>query len=74
MTHDTIGTGHDAWWAGDAVDDPVAGKLSSHVGPKYLISFGLAVIALAMWHSTSLAPDADFNFFSWARLYQTISR
>jgi DHA2 family multidrug resistance protein len=25
-----------------------------------------------MWHSTSLAPDADFNFFSWARAYQTI--
>ncbi len=49
-------------------------KLSSHVGPKYLITFGLAVIALAMWHSTSLGPDADFNFFSWARLYQTISR
>jgi MFS transporter, DHA2 family, multidrug resistance protein len=51
---------------------PVAGKLSSYVGPKYLISFGLAVVALAMWHSTSLAPNADFNFFSWARVYQTI--
>jgi len=25
-----------------------------------------------MWHSTSLAPNADFNFFSWARVYQTI--
>jgi DHA2 family multidrug resistance protein len=32
----------------------------------------LAVVALAMWHSTSLAPNADFNFFSWARVYQTI--
>jgi DHA2 family multidrug resistance protein len=51
---------------------PVVGRLSSYVEPKYLISFGLAMVALAMWHSTSLAPDADFNFFSWARAYQTI--
>jgi DHA2 family multidrug resistance protein len=51
---------------------PVVGKLSSYIGPKYLISSGLAIVALAMWHSTSLAPDADFNFFSWARAYQTI--
>jgi DHA2 family multidrug resistance protein len=51
---------------------PVVGKLSSYVAPKYLLSFGLAIVALAMWHSTSLAPDADFNFFSWARVYQTI--
>src|SRR3977135_1534849 len=51
---------------------PVAGKLSSYVGPKYLISLGLAMVALAMWHSTSLAPDTDFNFFSWARVYQTV--
>jgi MFS transporter, DHA2 family, multidrug resistance protein len=51
---------------------PVVGRLSSYVEPKYLISFGLAMVALAMWHSTSLAPDADFNFLSWARAYQTI--
>ena len=51
---------------------PVVGKLSSYVAPKYLICFGLTVVALAMWHSTSLAPNADFNFFSWARVYQTI--
>jgi DHA2 family multidrug resistance protein len=51
---------------------PLVGKLSSYVEPKYLISFGLAMVALAMWHSASLAPDADFHFFSWARAYQTI--
>jgi DHA2 family multidrug resistance protein len=51
---------------------PVAGKLSSYVAPKNLICFGLAIIALAMWHSTSLAPGADFSFFFWARVYQTI--
>jgi DHA2 family multidrug resistance protein len=51
---------------------PVVGKLSSYVAPKYLICLGLTVVALAMWHSTSLAPDADFNFFSWARAFQTV--
>jgi DHA2 family multidrug resistance protein len=51
---------------------PVVGKLSSYVAPKYLICFGLTVVALAMWHSTSLAPGADFNYFAWARAYQTI--
>ena len=51
---------------------PVVGKLSSYVAPRYLICLGLTVVALAMWHSTSLAPDADFNFFSWARAFQTV--
>src|SRR5262249_15060672 len=26
----------------------------------------------AMWHLTSLPPDASFDFFSWARAYQMI--
>jgi DHA2 family multidrug resistance protein len=51
---------------------PVVGKLSSYVAPKYLICVGLAIVALAMWHSAALAPAADFNFFAWARVYQTI--
>jgi MFS transporter, DHA2 family, multidrug resistance protein len=51
---------------------PVVGKLSSYVAPKYLLSFGLAIVALAMWHSTSLAPETEFAFFSWARVYQTM--
>jgi MFS transporter, DHA2 family, multidrug resistance protein len=51
---------------------PVAGKLSSYVASKYLICTGLVIVALAMWHSTSLSPDADFSFFAWARAYQTI--
>ena len=25
-----------------------------------------------MWHMTALAPNADFSFFAWARIYQTI--
>ena len=30
------------------------------------------IVVLAMWHSTSLSPQADFAFFSWARVFQTV--
>ncbi len=51
---------------------PVVGYLASHVAPKYLIGAGMTVVALAMWHMMSLTPDADFSFFAWARVYQTV--
>jgi DHA2 family multidrug resistance protein len=50
---------------------PVSGFLSNVIQPKYLIAFGMAVIALGMWHMTSLPPDADFRFFAWGRAFQT---
>jgi len=51
---------------------PLVGMLSTYVPPKYLISLGLVIVALAMWHSTLLAPNVNFSFFAWARVYQTI--
>ena len=51
---------------------PMAGAVANWVQPKYLIALGMAVIALAMWHMTSLAPEATFSFFAWARVYQMI--
>ena len=51
---------------------PVVGFLSNRVALKYLIGFGLTLIALSMWHLTSLSPDANFGFFAWARVYQTV--
>jgi len=51
---------------------PVVGLTASYVRPKYLISFGMAVVAVSMWHMMSLSSDADFSFFAWARVYQTI--
>jgi MFS transporter, DHA2 family, multidrug resistance protein len=51
---------------------PVGGFLSSRVAPKYLIGCGLTLVALSMWHLTSLSPDANFGFFAWARIYQTV--
>jgi DHA2 family multidrug resistance protein len=49
---------------------PISGFLSNVVQPKYLIAFGMAMIALSMWHMTSLPPDASFGFFAWARVFQ----
>jgi len=34
---------------------------------------GLLGIALSMWYSTSLPPDASFDYFAWVRVYQTVA-
>jgi DHA2 family multidrug resistance protein len=36
------------------------------------MAIGLATIALAMWYSTSLTPDASFGYFVTMRIFQTI--
>ena len=51
---------------------PIAGLVTGRFQPKYLIVLGLSGIALSMWYSTSLTPDASFDYFSWVRIYQTI--
>jgi len=51
---------------------PIAGQVSSRFQPKYLMVLGLTGIALSMWYSTSLTPDASFDYFGWVRVYQTI--
>lgn len=51
---------------------PVAGAVANIVQPKYLIAFGMAAIALAMWHMTSLDGAANFGFFAWGRVFQMI--
>lgn len=51
---------------------PTVGAIANWVRPKYLIAFGMAAIALAMWHMTSLNPDASFGYFASARVYQMI--
>ena len=40
--------------------------------PKYMMAIGFAIIALAMWYSTSLTPDASFGYFATMRVFQTI--
>jgi DHA2 family multidrug resistance protein len=51
---------------------PIAGQISGRFQPKYLIAAGLGAIALAMWYTTNLVPDASFSFFSWTRVFQMI--
>jgi DHA2 family multidrug resistance protein len=51
---------------------PFAGAISGRLPPKYLIAFGMAVVALAMWHMTLLSPNVSFDFFTWARVFQMV--
>jgi DHA2 family multidrug resistance protein len=51
---------------------PVVAQLSKYMQPKYLMAFGMFVVALSMWHATSLSPDASFDYFAWLRIFQTI--
>jgi DHA2 family multidrug resistance protein len=50
----------------------VVAQLSKYMQPKYLMAFGMLVVALSMWHATSLSPDASFDYFAWLRIFQTI--
>jgi DHA2 family multidrug resistance protein len=51
---------------------PVAGAVTGKFQPKYLMVIGLSGIALSMWYSTSLTPDASFDYFGWVRVYQMV--
>jgi MFS transporter, DHA2 family, multidrug resistance protein len=51
---------------------PAAGAIAGRIQPKYLITFGMIVIAFSMWHMTALSPTSSFDFFAWARVYQMI--
>jgi DHA2 family multidrug resistance protein len=51
---------------------PIAGRISGLMQPKYWMAIGFGMIAIAMWHSTSLPPDASFWFFAKIRIWQTI--
>ena len=52
---------------------PIAGQVTGRFQPKYLMVLGLLGIALSMWYSTSLTPDASFDYFAWVRVYQTVA-
>ncbi|NEL42744.1 MAG: multidrug efflux MFS transporter, partial [Xanthomonas perforans] len=47
----------------------VVGRLTNAVQPKYLIALGAAIVAGAMYDLTRLAPDLNFGFFVWSRVY-----
>ncbi|HXW50256.1 MAG TPA: DHA2 family efflux MFS transporter permease subunit [Xanthobacteraceae bacterium] len=51
---------------------PIAGQVTGRFQSKYLMVLGLTGIVLSMWYSTSLTPDASFDYFGWVRVYQTV--
>jgi len=51
---------------------PLAGQLIPRMEPKYWMAIGFTIIALAMWYSTSLVPDASFGYFAMVRVFQTV--
>jgi MFS transporter, DHA2 family, multidrug resistance protein len=51
---------------------PLAGQVTNWLQPKVLIAFGMGMIALAMWHLTSLDANVGFSWFAWARIYQMV--
>ena len=51
---------------------PIAGQVTGLMQPKYWMAIGFAMIAGAMWYSTSLPPDASFGFFVKIRILQTL--
>jgi len=51
----------------------MVGRIAGHVQPKYMMAFGMAVIALSMWYSTGLEPGADFGFFVRLRIFQMVA-
>ncbi len=51
---------------------PIAGLVTGLMQPKYWIAIGLGTVALAMWYSTNLTPDATFWFFATVRILQVI--
>ncbi|OPY98603.1 EmrB/QacA family drug resistance transporter [Bradyrhizobium sacchari] len=48
---------------------PVVGRLVSAVQPKYLIMFGAAIVAFAMWHLTGLTGDITYGYAALSRIF-----
>jgi DHA2 family multidrug resistance protein len=73
--------GYTATWAGLALMPgglvmlllmPVSSRLTNMMQPKYLIMGGMALVAMGLWHFTTLSPDADFRYFAWSRVFQMV--
>jgi DHA2 family multidrug resistance protein len=48
----------------------IAGSVSGHVQPRYLMAGAMMTIAVAMYHFTALTPHANFGWFALARVLQ----
>lgn len=52
---------------------PASGQITKYVQPKVVIAVALLILSLALWHMTNLAPEANFQYFAWSRVYQTVA-
>jgi len=52
---------------------PFAGAIGNYVRPKYMMATGMFVAGLALLYSTSINGAANFSFFSFARVLQTLA-
>jgi DHA2 family multidrug resistance protein len=50
----------------------LAGRLSGFVQPRTMMAVAMAIVAVAMYHFTSLTPDVGFAWFASARAYQMV--
>lgn len=48
---------------------PVAGRLVNAVSPRFLISGGMCVVALAMWYAAGLNGDFTWSYAAWCRVF-----
>ena len=51
---------------------PLVGVLAAHAPVKYLIFAGMASVGMSMFYMTTLSGQADFGFYTWARVLQTV--
>jgi DHA2 family multidrug resistance protein len=52
---------------------PMSGQITKYVQPKFVIAGALLTLSLALWHTTNLAPEANFQYFAWSRVYQMVA-
>jgi DHA2 family multidrug resistance protein len=51
---------------------PIAGIISRHVQPKYMMMAGLIITTGAIWHLTTFDTEVSFSYMAWARVYQCV--
>jgi DHA2 family multidrug resistance protein len=49
---------------------PISGQITKYVQPKFVIAGALLILSLALWHTTNLAPEANFRYFALSRVLQ----
>lgn len=51
---------------------PLSVQLISRVQARYLVTAGLLLCAIGMWHTMQFSPETDYRTFVWMRITQMI--